>query len=1204
MGEKHFLRIDLPVFINIPSKIFLFALVFALVPVAVFAQEEAPSTGEVQSTEDMPPAEETKEEIKLSEEEIAALKAEEDAKNLLDMEIKTSNLKELVALCRELGLSEGGNKEDLIQRLRSHYKITVKTEETSTDQKVITIDTARSTEYFTIKSVDEEYARLSGGVQMSLNDGVSVHKIQADEILFNRTRNVITSFGHVQYTKEENDTLETFKGEAFTMNLDTWAGSFIDTVSERTVAGSETAYKFAGQVMSKTGAETTVLKKAHVTNAKSDEPFWSIDASKLWILPGSDWALLNVVIKLGTIPIFWLPAFYFPADEIVFHPVMGTKPREGAYLQTTTYIFGRPGAEAAEENSISKILGSGAGMERKRHGVFLRTTGKKETAAADKKFAILLDAYTNLGFYVGTEIALPAWKIIGPWTFSGGFAFTRSVFSMNTSSGTPYYTPFNPIGYYPDASIYDELNEEDRKDDWNKSYIFGTEVPFRYRLKTGISISGKAGSASLNLPIYSDPFVNWDTVSRRKENMDLMALITSSSKEEEETPTTDGAYQWELQLRPNLSTQFFAPYISSMSISSISSVFGFNYKNDVEVMEKNNASPSRTFFYPDKWTIASISGSMSGSPITKSTSNTKAEKDKEVEDPLKNFGIPRAPWEELETASSSTAKIPSAGQYDLVPPALSQVFTIGNTNALKFTWSYQLTPNMTTELFFSSAGWKKQSEIDLNDLKSISMLVNLNGSTNITISEPNNNLFSVSGGLTGSLTWKDHLVQEDMAEEYITEPYVAGSKLGLKNTEKLEDLRNSTWTTSWTGNAQINPFYWLPLIKTTNLQYSISGLLAKSKFVDALTTADSLNSLTYIEEPEYETIYGEWNNTDISTHSIGSNIGISVFDKIQNLTLALNLPPKDSQVTLGATARFWITETNVNTSIRDLFYEIPMYNPINFTEKLTFGKYGSITQNVTYTPQYEKVTNVTSALALTSGKFGNFNFNFNAGYTTGYEIDWDLTKDPPEPKGWKTRLAKEIDLRPISTGITYSYNYKKDTFWDGRIGFSINTNLGISLDLQRFTYSKLTFNLNATLMINKFLDFTLGTSSENNQMFFYMSSLFGEDAIAIKDTVKVYEDNFFIDLINSFRFDNDDIRRQSGFKLKNFNFSLVHHLGDWDASLTVTMNPWRDTIDPKAPYTIVNSVSFTVQWLPITELKTDLTYDGTANRGKGLFTAK
>jgi hypothetical protein len=479
---------------------------------------------------------------------------------------------------------------------------------------------------------------------------------------------------------------------------------------------------------------------------------------------------------------------------------------------------------------------------------------------------------------------------------------------------------------------------------------------------------------------------------------------------------------------------------------------------------------------------------------------------------------------------------------------------------------------MSTELYFSSKDWKAKTDIDLSDIRSIAMTMRTDGNTSLTLSEPNNNVFSVSGTISGSAFWQDHIYRDEEAEEYVDNP----SEL---DNEKLNDYRSTTWSTNWSQTTQVNPLYWSPHWKTTNLQYTFGGLLAKSNFIG---TAD---------EPEWEVIKGEWSKDDLNTHRISTNIGVSILDKMQNLSFYADLPPKESTVSLNGTARIWITETNANTIIKKPFEDDTEFQPINFSESFVFGTGKSLRQNITYTPEFKEVTTLITTFNFAMEKFGTFNFSYNAARTPGNILAYNAAGT--SITGWKSRDAEEAKLRSLSMKGSYSVAFKKENIWNKRLGFSINTGLSLSLDLQKYTYSKLSFNLSGTLTINRFLDFTMGTTSENDQMFFYLRNLplFSENADEIK-TPEGVEENFFLDLLNSFRFDDDDKRRKSGFKLKTFNFSMVHHLGDWNATLTVSMSPWRDTTSPTANYKFVNNVAFTVQWLPISELKTELAYDG------------
>ncbi|MDR1057948.1 MAG: hypothetical protein LBL43_00215, partial [Treponema sp.] len=428
--------------------------------------------------------------------------------NRIEMDIRTSSLLELAVWCRSLGLSEGGGREDLAMRLRDHFSLPG-SQGGGDNKKVITIESARTTEYFTLEAVDEEYARLQGDVIISLKDGDATHRVEAWEILYNRTRNILTASGKVVYVKTEGDTVETFRGESITVNLDNWSSLFMDGVSERSIADSDTTYRFSGTVISRSDEDVTVLTKAEITNGKNDEALWSLNASRLWLLPGSDWAIFNAVLKVGHIPVMYLPFLYYPTDEIIFHPVVGTRSREGSFVQTTTYILGRPTATGSSENSISKILGSSVDMEKTREGLFLRSTGRKQRDPNETRLSVILDGYTNLGAYLGSELALPRKGIFGATEVSLGLGLTRNVYNITTNYNTPFFN-------YQGSS------------DWNSSRFISFTVPFRYRLNAAGSLSGQYGSFAWTFPYYSDPYVDRDFL-KRSEELDWFNMLRQGS---------------------------------------------------------------------------------------------------------------------------------------------------------------------------------------------------------------------------------------------------------------------------------------------------------------------------------------------------------------------------------------------------------------------------------------------------------------------------------------------------------------------------------------------------------------------------------------------------------------------------------------------------------------------------------------------------
>jgi hypothetical protein len=80
--------------------------------------------------------------------------------------------------------------------------------------------------------------------------------------------------------------------------------------------------------------------------------------------------------------------------------------------------------------------------------------------------------------------------------------------------------------------------------------------------------------------------------------------------------------------------------------------------------------------------------------------------------------------------------------------------------------------------------------------------------------------------------------------------------------------------------------------------------------------------------------------------------------------------------------------------------------------------------------------------------------------------------------------------------------------------------------------------------------------------------------------------------MNSFRFDDEEKRKSSGFKLKSFGINAVHHLGDWDATLGITLSQILERPVGGNPYYKFNTeISFLVKWIPISEIKTEMKFE-------------
>jgi hypothetical protein len=1117
-------------------------------------------------------------EMEMMEEEARGLSEEK----IVELDIRSSTLGELAAWCRALGLSEGGGREELAGRLRAHYQLESPSPGggSASGGQYIIIESARSTEYFTLDVADEEYARLQGDVIISLKDEDASHRISAREILYNRTRNQVSARGNVSYVKEEGDTIETFRGDSITVNLDSWATVLTGGISERALTGEETAYRFAGTAISRTEEEVTILKNAKITNARSSEAYWSLNATKLWLLPGSDFALRNAVLKVGEIPILYLPFFYYPADEVIFHPVLGYRSREGNFIQTTTYLMGRPKPEDLKESSLTKILGSGAGMEKERQGIFLRSTGKKVTNPGETSLKLLFDLYANLGLYFGVETKTPGRGILKNFELSAGFGRTRDVMPA-TLGGLAGYTPFPNF---------------DGKSEWNSSQLFSWPIPLRYRLTTSGSLSGRVGEFSWELPHYSDPYVDRDFLNRA-EAMDWFRIIQEGASLDEEITdeTMRSSYEWRLNGRISIRPpQVLAPYLTTLSFSNFSSTLQFNYRDSAEYQTLGNTySPSRHFYIPDKFTIFSIGMSLGGTPLTLGSRGTSSAPANQTEtgqppsqenDPFENIGVPRSPWGTGEDPVAQQQKDPR----NLSPPALTQRFDLSRSGGPQFSIDYRINPAAVSEVQFRTGTdpatqkyhWAEAKDVDWGEISSI--LATLRGDAHTSFNF--NHLagaYTNAFGLSFSGAFQDYLYANRDAEEF-NEATPVNTANEVRNA--LSRVYSATFfTTSYDYTSTLKPFYRSLVWGNTNLSYSFKGLLAKSEFDPNSVPQGSsvLPGDVWNAKPHWEIKYGAWDKERLDTHQLSANINANVMDLIQNLTLTAVLPPKDPTFSGNATARIWWTEFNASMQVLEPWdKEKRELDPLHFTATLKFGTLGSLQQYMVYDPKAREQRTLTTRL--------NF-WGFSAGFTAIHGIPYEFHYDPSQTSGNGWVQSGTAVLHPQDLRFGFSKSLPSRAFWKDRLSLAFSVDSNLLIDLQRYTYSKFDGTLRLTLGIKDFIDFSLSATTENAMVYRYL-----RDIPAFKLPIPdIGEQNVFKDLFNSFRFDDKDLRTQSGFKLKSFNLQATHHMGDWNASLGITLAPYLEQPGAgAAPYYKFNTqISFLVQWLPISEIKSEMTID-------------
>ncbi|MDR2702462.1 MAG: LPS-assembly protein LptD [Spirochaetaceae bacterium] len=1129
-----------------------------------------------------PAAENTKQTESTTKQDDEAKKNGLDPAFVLERDISTATVQELADWCRSLGLSGEGSNETLAARLWEYYKLTKKPEAASSDETkdeglIITIESAKTTEYFTVQSVNEEYVRLRGGVSVILKDGDTLHKIEAEEILYNRTRKLMTAYGTIIYTKSDvqgEAEKETFRGEGLTVNLDNWSIAFMGGASEREVGKDKSTYRFTGEVISRTGDDAILLRRATITNAYQEEPYWSINASSLWLLPGSDFAMVNAVFKVGEIPVFYLPGFYYPGNDVIFHPVVGLRQREGTFLQTTTYILGRPKAASnPEEIPIGgAFLGSNEGMELKPEGVFLRNMGKKAKDTNEPSLSLMADAYANLGYFAGSDLSLPAKNHFGKLDFSLGLGWSRDIYYDRG-----IYTPF-----YPD---YDGTSN------WHTDLpLLGLDVPFRYRfVSTGsANTSGKlvrSSSLTWKLYLYSDPFMDYDFL-RRSEDSGLFNIIKNSGKDDtldnaySSTATYISSYIWELSGNFSFATTVLNPYVNQLSLSNTSAVT-FDTRTTTTNPPAYNLSnpPNKMFFYPNKITLFNAAAVIGGTPL--SLGGDKKTNPKEEENKIE-WGVPVSPWDSGEAEDNGNTEDPLI----LRPPAFTRTTSPMALGGHNFTLSYQLSPAGSSEIKLNSnrvdksvlsgpnrdQSWKQLDDVDWGDYEYQKFSFQSGGNVNMSLSEKRN-FYTHTMRFAGDVRWQDYTYMNENSSAFDTDAKIENAK---KQTHNLTSF-NSTAEYGF----NLRPFNQSDVWKATSFSYNVRGVIARSKYDQA---SDS-----------WDIQWGEWTQEKIETNRVTANVSANVMDKAQSLSVSADIPPSESDIvdeskkkqttlTGNLTLNAWISQFAVRSSIKAPF-ENTVYDPLSISGNFKFTDKLSFRYDMNYIlPNEANVLNPTPAepgfrSITTSLTWGSFTASFNASRSRSYFLDTG------QNSGWKISTGAE-KLNPQTLSAGYSGSKSFDTWTNFKGMVTLNTQL--FFDLQRYTNSRFTFNLTLDkIKVSDILDVTLVARSENKQIYRYFRDMPFFDDLPID---MPGEKNIFLDLINSFRFDDVEKRKLSGFKFNSFNLNLIHHLGDWDATLIINTQPKLQTTGGKYEYQFISDISFVVQWKPIQEFKTDVRY--------------
>ncbi|MDC7227167.1 MAG: hypothetical protein PQJ61_10440 [Spirochaetales bacterium] len=1089
-------------------------------------------------------------------------------------DIETSSFHELTQWCRRLEISEEGSADEMRKRLYSYYNVNPSSnvdKSTSSGQQ-IEIETAENLEYFTIEKVDENYAKISGDVNLKLydKDKNETHIIQADTILFNFKENYLTATGNIIYSLEGDTKTENFRGQKLTFNIDNTEGLFDSgiTEQERVVDDEDIVFYFKGDLINKTKDNVVILENGDITSCDFDSPHYTIKARKIWLLTNNDWAILNGVIYIGRIPLFYFPAFLYGGDDIFFNPAFGFNSERGNYLQTTTYLVGTK--EEDEDAVFSLMQSSEADLYYERSGLYLtenENPGEKEKAISDygknsdNYIKFILDYYSYLGIYSAIDLKLTSPTGSEKEAFS---KFTNSLFTV--FKNTELYLSAAKTRYYElDDGYYSVLFENDEgvySSIWLDSFFLDLKIPLRYGLDFVTELDIDWLTADINLELYSDPEYTEDFFER-SENFDLLSLLEQESFEESGSETSSTEWSASLNIGPDV--KILNPFVKSFSLD-VDTTLDWNSK-EIDQDTGDYSDTVESFFYPDSYQPLSTSLNISGQvlPFTGSTES-------ESEDDEDSEGLElKPPWEEnakYETTEKIENNLPDAATDISID--VSNFWS--DTDIFSNSMSYSLTPQYTDKDQYGSSEWDNPYDIDFEDLdysyRTASLSSKLTYEMNLYDS-----FLDVSNSLNLSFDYKEHYNMDSLSDDTIS-------------SYQNEDNQGTDAVISNNLTISSTPIVYLDYWEETKITYKFNSDLYNW---DYSTDTGSFSNTLFTFTEDY-----------VSSHEISLSIPFSGRKMKQTFDITTVLPPLDFETEGSYELEYGISTTAMSTEVYENDDEDGWdFEPLTLSEKLNFGDGNSFVNNISYdftSLSFEKeIAELNLSFLngdLSSSAYFTYDFtipsvdsfdfsfaylffdtNFSAQYTDDYYFDTE--------SGWD--ISAEDVFIPESWDFNLNYESETINLWKNRINLNIDLDSSLDFDLIQFTESSFLFEIGFDFQIYEFLELTFSSSSINKAIYRYFPSLCEQTGAKNLDV--------FEDLFKSFNFFNIDDRYASNFNLQSIDIKLKHDMHDWDLEISYTGSPYVNTDGTYPVYEWENGLDISITWKAIPDIKSEIEID-------------
>ena len=361
----------------------------------------------------------------------------------------------------------------------------------------------------------DEIVILEGNVALSLTYAQKTRRLESNEVVIDPDKRMITALGDVSFEQEDgagdiNADIVTFfwdKGSLFVENASTRSDKKNSEDEEITVysVGRKLTFLDNGAVLYEDG----------YIASQEEEPLSSINASKIMMLPGSDLLIENAVLKIGRVPIFYFPVFFYPGSVMTGNPSFGFNSSKGAFLNTTFELLGHTDkiSDEASSSFLSIFESDEDRTTMTPSGPYYTSSTELSPAqkwASDTKshIAIMADAYSLVGIHLGLDAEINLFdNALSTSTFSGiGLTGTSSgrdnnirYYSINEAEYSDHgLSIFASIPFYSDSSVMSDLGN--RLTGFSMDALFGLSQNFPSDYTSSISSFKRSFEFSYRLP--------------------------------------------------------------------------------------------------------------------------------------------------------------------------------------------------------------------------------------------------------------------------------------------------------------------------------------------------------------------------------------------------------------------------------------------------------------------------------------------------------------------------------------------------------------------------------------------------------------------------------------------------------------------------------------------------------------------------------